>query len=144
MIELFNLNGVRYLVAGAYSMAIFGYARSTYDIDLWIAKDEQNIQMVLRSLHEFGVPFEVYEVDLLKANHVIQIGIAPNRIDILTDIDGVKFEDAWKNRQIKILNDIQVNVLDLHDIIKNKQASGRDKDKIDLLNLQKLLPFNKA
>ena len=57
IIELFNLNKVKYLVAGAYAMAVFGYARSTYDIDLWVSRDTDNVRKVLRSLEEFGVPF---------------------------------------------------------------------------------------
>ena len=138
IIELFNINKVRYLVAGAYSMAVFGYARSTYDIDLWIAKDDENIAKVINSLKEFGVPFEIDKKDLQKANNVIQIGIIPNRIDILTDIDGVIFEDAWANRQVKNLGNIQANILDINDIIKNKTASNRPKDNIDLIELKKL------
>ncbi len=138
IIELFNINKVRYLVAGAYSMAVFGYARSTYDIDLWIAKDDENIAKVINSLEEFGVPFEIDKKDLQKANNVIQIGIIPNRIDILTDIDGVIFEDAWANRQVKNLGNIQANILDINDIIKNKTASNRPKDNIDLIELKKL------
>ena len=138
IIELFNINEVKYLVAGAYSMAVFGYARSTYDIDLWIAKDDENISKVIQSLEEFGVPFEINKNDLQKPNNVIQIGIIPNRIDILTDIDGVIFEDAWTNRQVKNLGDIKANILDINDIIKNKTASNRPKDNIDLIELKKL------
>jgi hypothetical protein len=139
IIELFNINEVRYLVAGAYSMAIFGYARSTYDIDLWIAKDDENISKVIKSLEEFGVPFEIDKKDLQKANNVIQIGIIPNRIDILTDIDGVIFENAWEHRQVNNLGDIRANILDISDIIKNKTASNRPKDNIDLIELRKLI-----
>jgi hypothetical protein len=139
IVALFNMNHVRYLLAGAYSMGVFGYARSTYDIDLWIAKDDDNVDNVLRSLEEFGVPFALNKEDLQKKNNVIQIGVVPNRIDILTDIDGVTFDDAWKNRQIKMLDELEVNVLDLKDIIKNKQASGRPKDQLDLIELSKLL-----
>jgi hypothetical protein len=138
IIELFNINEVKYLVAGAYSMAVFGYARSTYDIDLWIAKDDENISKVIQSLEEFGVPFEINKNDLQKPNNVIQIGIIPNRIDILTDIDGVIFEDAWTNRQVKNFGDIKANILDINDIIKNKTASNRPKDNIDLIELKKL------
>lgn len=139
IIELFNQNHVRYLIAGAYSMGVFGYARSTYDIDIWIAKDDENIDKVLISLEEFGVPFALDKKDLQKKDNVIQIGIVPNRIDILTDIDGVNFEDAWENRHIKQLGDINANILDIHDIIKNKSATQRPKDQLDLIELYKLL-----
>ncbi|MDQ1264265.1 MAG: hypothetical protein QG559_1266 [Campylobacterota bacterium] len=139
IIELFNINQVKYIVAGAYSMSVFGYARSTYDIDLWIAKDDENVQKVLNSLQEFGVPFEIEKKDLQKENNVIQIGVIPNRIDILTDIDGVKFDDAWNNKQVRIIDNLNVNVLDIHDIIKNKSSTNRPKDKLDVIELNKLL-----
>jgi hypothetical protein len=143
IIELFNQNGVRYLIAGAYSMGVFGYARSTYDIDIWISKDDENIDKILISLEEFGVPFALDKKDLQKKDNVIQIGIIPNRIDILTDIDGVDFEDAWKNKHIKQFGDINANILDIHDIIKNKGATQRPKDQIDLIELYKLLKETK-
>jgi len=139
IIELLNAHEVRYLIAGAYAMAVFGYARSTYDIDIWIAKDDQNIDNVLGALEDFGVPFELDKKDLQKKDNVIQIGIAPNRIDILTDIDGVDFEEAWQNKKIKQIEDININFLDLKDLIKNKSSTQRAKDQLDLLELTKLL-----
>ncbi len=139
IIELFNQNDVRYLVAGAYAMAVFGYARSTYDIDIWIAKDDLNIDKILVALEEFGVPFEINKKDLQKKDNIIQIGIIPNRIDILTDIDGVQFEEAWKNKQIKSIGEISINFLDLKDIVKNKSSTARAKDQLDVLELTKLL-----
>jgi len=139
IIELFNLNKVKYLVAGAYAMAVFGYARSTYDIDLWVSRDTDNVRKVLRSLEEFGVPFVLDKEDIEKENSVIQIGIIPNRIDILTSIDGVEFEDAWENRNIKSFGDMVVNILDIEDIIKNKLSTNRTKDKLDVLELKKII-----
>lgn len=96
IIELFNKYGVRYLIAGAYAMSQVGYSRSTYDIDLWVDKSEENAQNIYKALDEFGVPFAVEPDNFLEPNSVLQIGIAPNRIDILTDIDGLTFEQAWK------------------------------------------------
>jgi len=138
MIEIFNELKVRYLVVGAYAMATFGYSRSTYDIDLWIDKDEKNIERVLLALDEFGVPFEVKKDDLKKSNSIIQIGIAPVRIDIITDIDGVNFSEAYKHRVEHDLGGLKATVLHIDDIIKNKITSNRDKDKIDVIELKKL------
>ena len=138
MIMLFNEHKVRYLVAGAYAMAVCGYARSTYDIDLWIDKSEENVEKVLLALDEFGVPFLIDKEDLSKDANVIQIGNAPIRIDLLTDIDGVDFNEAYQNRVIHDFGDLEAPVLELNDIMKNKIASGRAKDKIDLLALRKL------
>jgi len=138
MIELFNEYSVRYLVAGAYAMATCGYSRSTYDIDLWIDKDEKNVEKVLLALDDFGVPFEIQKDDLAKDNAIIQIGIVPIRIDILTDIDGVDFDEAYEKRVEHDFGDLMATVLHLDDILKNKIASNRAKDKIDVIELKRL------
>ena len=138
IIELFNEHQVRYLVAGAYAMSTFGYSRSTYDIDLWIDKDEDNVKKVLLALDEFGIPFEISHDDLTKENSVIQIGMAPIRIDLLTDIDGVLFDEAYKSRVIHDFGDVNASVLHIDDILKNKIASNRAKDKIDVIELKKI------
>ena len=139
IIEIFNEQGVRYLVAGAYAMATCGYSRSTYDIDLWIDKDEKNVEKVLLALDEFGVPFEIQKHDLTKENAIIQIGVAPIRIDILTDIDGVNFNEAYEKRVEHDFGGLKATVLHIDDILKNKIASNRAKDKIDVIELKRLL-----
>lgn len=98
IIELFNKYSVKYLIAGAYAMSKVGYSRSTYDIDLWIQKTEENANNIYKALDDFGVPFTINPKDFLEPNSVLQIGIEPNRIDILTDVDGLSFEEAWENR----------------------------------------------
>lgn len=138
IIELFNINGVQYLLVGAYAMTMFGYARSTYDIDLWISKSEENIEKTIISLSEFGVPFDIDPSDLKAPYSIIQIGVAPNRIDILTDIDGVGFDEAWGDREVKKLGDLDIFVASLDTLIKNKEASPRSKDKIDVIELKSL------
>ncbi len=138
IIGLFNKHEVKYLIAGAYAMSKVGYSRSTYDIDLWIEKTTRNAINIFHALDEFGVPFKIDPDDFLAPNSVLQIGIEPNRIDILTDIDGLSFEDAWKNRQLVKFDTIQTYSLEIHDIIKNKTASNREKDKLDLVQLKKL------
>lgn len=138
IIELFNINEVEYLLVGAYAMTIFGYARSTYDIDLWISKSDKNIEKTVQSLSEFGVPFEIDPSDLKTPYSIIQIGVVPNRIDILTDIDGVLFDEAWKVREVKKIGDLDVCVVSLNTLIKNKEASSRNKDKIDAIELKAL------
>jgi len=138
MIELFNEHEVRYLVAGAYAMATCGYSRSTYDIDLWIDKEENNVEKVLLALDEFGVPFEIKKDDLTQDNAIIQIGIVPIRIDILTDIDGVDFDEAYEKRIEHDFGGLVATVLHLDDILKNKIASNRAKDRIDVIELKRL------
>jgi hypothetical protein len=136
IIELFNKYNVRYLLAGAYAMATFGYTRRTYEIDLWIDKKEKNVVKILKALEEFGIPFEITKDDLSKDNSVIQIGVAPVRIDILTDIDGVAFEDAFNNKKVVDFDGLEVFVLSIDDLLKNKKASNRAKDKIDVIELE--------
>jgi len=138
IIFLFNKHNVKFLIAGAYAMSKVGYSRATYDIDLWIDKTKENAINIFRALDEFGVPFEINPDDFLAPNSVLQIGIEPNRIDILTDIDGVNFEDAWKNKQLVKFDDIQAYSLEINDLIKNKTASNRPKDKLDLVQLKAL------
>ncbi len=138
MIALFNEHGVRYLVAGAYAMSTFGYSRSTYDIDLWIGRDESNIDKVIAALDDFGIPFQISAEDLSRPNSVIQIGTAPVRIDLLTDIDGVDFDDAYAGRIVHDFGTLQASVINLDDLMKNKSATQRSKDKIDLIELRKI------
>ncbi len=139
LIELFNRYDVKYLLVGAHAMAVFGYARSTYDIDIWIEKSEQNAKRVLKGLKEFGLPFELEEKVFVTDEQIVQIGVAPHRIDLLTDIDGVDFSEAWKRRKDIELDNMTVHILSAEDIIRNKEAAGRPKDKLDAETLKKLL-----
>jgi hypothetical protein len=143
IITLFNKHSVKFLIAGAYAMSKVGYSRSTYDIDLWIEKTKENAINIFHALDEFGVPFSIDPDDFLAPNSVLQIGIEPNRIDILTDIDGLTFQEAWRNRQLVKFDDIETYSLEIHDIIKNKTASNRPKDKLDLVQLKELVEKQK-
>jgi hypothetical protein len=138
IIELFNKHNVRFLIAGAYAMSKVGYSRSTYDIDLWVDKTTDNAINIYNALAEFGVPFEIEPDNFLEPNSVLQIGIEPNRIDILTDIDGLTFDDAWSNKEVASFGIIEAYTLEIHDLIKNKKASNRPKDKLDLVQLEEL------
>ena len=139
MLQLFNKYKVRYLVVGAYAMGNYGYSRHTLDIDLWIEKSVENAQNIQKALEDFPVPYEVTVEDLNTENLVLQIGIDPMRIDILTDIDGVDFEEAWNNRTNNSLFGEEIHFISIHDLIKNKSATSRTKDKYDVLELKKIL-----
>jgi len=138
IITLFNKHNVRYLIAGAYAMSKIGYSRSTYDIDIWIDKSKKNATNIKKALEEFGVSFAISEDDFLSPNSVIQIGIEPNRIDILTDIDALTFNQAWQNKEVVFFDDLRTYTLNIEDIITNKKASNRKKDKYDVVELEKL------
>jgi hypothetical protein len=138
IIEIFNKHKVKFLIAGAYAMSKVGYSRSTYDIDLWIDKTKQNAINIFYALDEFGVSFKIDPDDFLAPNSVLQIGVEPNRIDILTDIDGLTFKEAWENRQLVTFDNLEAYTLEINDLIKNKAATNRPKDKLDLVQLKEL------
>jgi len=144
IVELFNKHRVKYLIAGAFAMSKVGYSRSTYDIDLWVEKRHENALNIFNALEEFGLPFSLSPNDFLEPNSVIQIGIVPNRIDILTDIDGVVFEEAWANKKEVSFGDITSYSLNIDDLIKNKMASNRPKDKLDLEQLKEIVRLSKS
>jgi len=130
---------VKFLLVGAYAMAVHGYPRSTMDIDLWVMPDPENAVLVLNALDDFGAPIgDLKAEDLQKEDMIFQIGVAPCRIDILTSVDGLKFEDAFENSQTFQIEGISVQVLSITDLIKNKRSTGRIKDLADAQDLEKI------
>jgi hypothetical protein len=129
----------QFLVVGAHALAAHGYPRATVDIDIWIESTPENARRVWRALAVFGAPLEdlqVRESDLARANIVAQFGLPPNRIDILTGISGLSFGEAWPNRIEAPVEGVRVPILGLKDLLTNKRASGRDKDRADVNGLQ--------
>ena len=139
MLQLFNKYKVRYLVVGAYAIGNYGYSRHTLDIDLWIEKSIENAKNIQKAFDDFLVPHEITLDELNTENIVLQIGIEPMRIDILTDIDGVDFKKAWDNRTNNSLFGEEIHFISIHDLIKNKTSTGRTKDKYDVLELEKII-----
>lgn len=143
MLQLFNKYNVKYLVVGAYAMGNYGYSRHTLDIDLWIEKSIDNAKNIQKAFSDFPIPYEITVDELNKENFVLQIGIEPMRIDILTDIDGVEFSEAWENKTNNSLFGEEINFISLHDLIKNKRATNRPKDKYDVLELETIKAIGK-
>ena len=132
-------HNVRFLIVGAHALAVHGYPRSTVDIDIWIDATEENAARVWRALAEFGAPLDDLDVsqqDLTRHNVVVQLGLPPNRIDILTGVSGLTFDRAWANRVEGSLEAVTVPVLGLADLIENKRATGRDKDRVDVRGME--------
>ena len=130
---------VRFLIVGAHALAVHGYPRSTVDIDIWIDATEENAARVWRALAEFGAPLDDLDVsqqDLTRHNVVVQLGLPPNRIDILTGVSGLTFDRAWANRVEDSLEAVTVPVLGLADLIENKRATGRDRDRVDVRGME--------
>jgi hypothetical protein len=125
----------RFLVVGAHAMAVHGVPRATGDLDVWIATDAANVARVWTALVRFGAPVAsmgVDQDDLLRPDQVVQIGVPPRRIDILTSISGVGFEEAWSGRVSHVVGGMTVPFLGRAELIRNKRATGRTKDRADL------------
>ena len=132
ILSILSEKKVKFLLVGAYAMAAHGYPRSTMDIDLFIKPDPDNAILVLQALSDFGAPVEGLSLEDLQTEGLIfQIGVAPCRIDILTSIDGIKFEDAFVRSQMIEVENIPIHVLSIPDLIINKQTTGRTKDLAD-------------
>ena len=130
--------GVEYLVVGAHAMAFHGVARSTGDIDLWVKCDADNSVKVYGAMTDFGAPLEdTHKTYFDTPGNVFQIGVAPNRIDILTAIDGVVFSEAYESREKIEIDGLIVPVINRHHLIMNKQAVGRPQDLVDIELLKK-------
>lgn len=130
---------VKFLLVGAYALAVHGYPRATLDMDLWVMPSPQNADAVLRALHRFGAPLhDLTKEDLQKADTVFQIGVAPRRIDIITSASGLQFEDAYQRALLIRIEEIEVRIPTIDDLIKNKRASGRTKDLADAEALESL------
>jgi hypothetical protein len=133
MLSALNDASAEYLIVGAFALAAHGNPRATVDIDIWVRSSAENAKKVWKALETFGAPRSKLSVeDFLELNNVFQIGVAPRRIDILTSIDGVDFEQAWIDRKMSTLgDDLIVPVLGRAHLIINKYASGRPKDLVD-------------
>lgn len=137
-------SGARFLVVGAHAMAVHGVPRGTQDLDVWIDPTPENADRVWRGLAQFGAPLEdlaITREDLRRSETVIQLGLPPNRIDLLTGISGVpNFESAWAERVEHPLGGRPVPFIGRATLIRNKRASGRRKDLADLEALGELPP----
>lgn len=140
-IKLLNQYEVAYMVVGGYALAFHGKPRYTGDLDIWIGISDDNASKMLLVLKEFGFGLLGFEKeDFLKENLINQLGYPPLRIDILTSIDGVSFEEAYQQKQIIEIEDWKANYIGLNDFIRNKQASGRLQDLADVKVLESKQP----
>lgn len=136
-IQSLNDNQVRYLVVGGYAVAFHGHPRYTKDLDVWIAMSPENAAKVVKALEQFGFgSLGLKADDFLAPAHIIQLGYAPNRIDILTTVDGVEFEDCYATRVNVEIDHIGVSFIDLENLKRNKKAAGRHQDLADVENLE--------
>ncbi len=133
----FNEQGVRYVIVGGYAFGVHAEPRATKDLDIFISADEENSKAVFRALAEYGAPLSGLSPQDFTDGSAFQIGLPPARVDLLQQIDGVTFDEAWKNRiQGVIEGEIPAAVISRDDLIRNKVASGREQDLLDVKNLR--------
>jgi hypothetical protein len=138
MLSALSEEGVEFLIVGAYALAAHGLPRATGDLDIWIRRSPANADRARRALQRFGAPLaELTAEDLLRPQLVFQIGVAPRRIDILTSIDGVEFDDAWADRQSVAVEGLTLPVIGRAHLIQNKKAVGRPQDLADVAWLER-------
>jgi predicted nucleotidyltransferase len=135
-LQCLNAQGVEFLVIGGHAVAFHGYPRATADLDVWIAISPLNASRLVAALKDFGFNVPDLRPELfLRSDRIIRMGVAPNRIEIQTGIDGVVFADCYPRRAIAELDGVSVGFISLPDLKANKAASRRNKDLADLDHL---------
>jgi len=137
-VGLLNANKVEYLIVGAFAVAYYGVPRYTADLDLLLRPSPDNAERMLQVLSQFGFGnLGITSKDFEESDRVIQLGVSPNRIDLLTSISGVSFEDAWSTREVGDLDGISVPFIGRAALIRNKEHTGRARDLGDIYELRK-------
>lgn len=135
-LRLLNANGVEYLLIGGYAVGYYGYPRATHDLDVWIARHPENAGRMVAVLRQFG--FDTPDLSpglFLQDGSIVRLGVPPMRIEVLTTISGVGFDECYAGRVIDTIDGVEVSVISLEQLKVNKRASGRYKDLDDLEHL---------
>lgn len=134
MLSALSAEQVEFMLVGAHALAAHGFVRATQDIDILVRPTPQNAARVFKALKSFQAPlFDLAETDLVDPDVIYQVGVEPNRIDIMNDISGVTWAEAWAGRTEITVEGLRVPVLGLEEFVRNKRASGRPKDRADLI-----------
>jgi hypothetical protein len=137
LLRAFIAADVRFLIVGAYALAVHGRPRATGDLDVWVEAAPANASRVMRALAEFGAPLaDVSEADFRRPGTTYQIGVPPGRIDILTDLTGITFAEAWADRLHRPFGNLDVDFIGRTSFLRNKRATGRPKDLGDIEGME--------
>jgi hypothetical protein len=137
--------GAEFLIVGAHALAAHGIPRATGDLDVWVRPTPANADRVLEALRAFGAPlFDLSREDLSQPGIVFQLGVVPCRIDILTAITGVEFDEAWAHRLQVQIEGLSIACLGREQLLRNKRATGRAKDLADVAMLEAAAGGGKA
>ena len=135
-LKLLNAHAVDYLLIGGYAVGYHGYPRTTADLDVWVAMSTENSERLVAAFKEFGMLSDELGTDLfMNPGNIVRMGMAPVRIGVLNEIDGVEFNDCFSRRSPVEIDGVEVNLISLADLRANKLASGRHKDLDDLEHL---------
>jgi hypothetical protein len=133
LLRLLNANGADYLIIGGHAFSVYSEPRTTKDLDLFIRSEPENTKAVFRALAQFGAPIQGMAPADFVDGTTFQMGQPPNRIDVLQSIDGITFEEAWAHRvQGMIDGEVSAAIISREDLIRNKLASGREQDLLDV------------
>jgi hypothetical protein len=136
-IELLNENSVRYLVVGGYAVAFHGHPRYTKDLDVWVELSPDNADKIIAALKKFGFgSLGLKPADFLERDQIVQLGYPPTRIDILTTLEALKFEDCYQTKVEAEIQGLHIDFIDIENLKKNKRATGRPQDLADAENLE--------
>lgn len=138
MLQLLLEEQVDFMIIGACDLWAHGYPRATGDIDIWVKPNDINSRKLYKALASFGAPLDQIKIDDFSMEGIIfQIGVIPRRIDIITKIDGVEYEEADEDKIIVEIEGLKIPVISLDKLIKNKMSTGREKDELDIKTLRK-------
>jgi hypothetical protein len=132
-----NDAGADWLLVGGYAVGIYGYPQATEALDVWVRPTPANARRVVRALVAFGAPEPLEaEAGLAREGSILQIGVAPVRIDFITSASGLGFDDAWGRKERHVIAGVPVHLPSMRDLITNKRASGRLQDLADVEKLE--------
>ena len=145
MLAALSARDARFLVVGAHAVMRFTEPRYTKDLDIWVAPSPENAERVFAALQDFGAPLAgIVAAEFAVPGTIFQIGVAPNRIDVITAIDGVEFDEAWASRVPASYGGQSVFVPSIEILIRNKRASGRPQDLLDVTSLERAVAWHRS
>lgn len=144
MLRALQAAGARYLIVGAHALAGHGIPRATGDLDIWVEASAANAARVWQALTNFGAPIEglgIQQRDFMEPGMVVQVGLPPRRIDLMTSITGIEFDAAWATHVTVTVAGIAIPVLGRESLLANKRALGRPQDLADVDALSRQKPI---
>ena len=133
MLQLLLEEQVDFILVGAYALAAHGYPRATGDMDIWVKADEINSLSIYKALERFGAPVDQITVNEFATEGIVfQIGVTPRRIDIITHLDGISFDEADEDKIVVKVEGLKLPILSFDKLIKNKLSTGRERDELDV------------